>query len=49
MLNGKIIDSDDIMNSDQNEDKEILESIAYAEHKLGAKMSEPKKVRNAPW
>jgi len=32
-----VVDSDDF-NDEENEDKEILKSIAYAEKKLGTKM-----------
>lgn len=43
-------DADDILNPD-GEDKQILQSIAYAEKKLGAKMGVPEKIatrRGAP-
>ncbi len=36
-------DADDVLNPD-GEDKQILQSIAYAEKKLGAKMGVPEKL-----
>jgi len=35
------INKDDILNSENNEDKEILQSIAYAEKQMGQKMGTP--------
>ena len=32
-----------------NEDKEVLESLAAAEKQLGHKMPTPKKVKGHPW
>jgi hypothetical protein len=48
---GDDIDSDDIFGEQESEDKEIMKSIAYAEHKLNAKMGTPTKVahdKNTP-
>lgn len=42
-------DKDDIHQMNQNEDKEILDSIATAEKMLGAKMGTPKKVKGNSW
>jgi hypothetical protein len=45
----KYIDyNDDLLNSEENEDKEILKSIEYAEKKLGSKMATPKVVKVDP-
>lgn len=37
---------EDMFSEEQNEDAEIMKSIAYAEKKIGAKMNTPKKVRD---
>jgi hypothetical protein len=40
---------DDLLNSEENEDKEIMKSIEYAEKKLKSKMSTPRVVKGAPY
>lgn len=37
---------EDIFNDESNEDKEIMESIKYAEKKLNAKMATPVKLQS---
>ena len=39
--------NDDLFQQEENEDAEILKSIAYAEKKLGSKMGTPQRVATA--
>lgn len=49
LTQAKFIDNDDIHAMNENEDKEVLESLAAAEKQLGHKMPTPKKIKGHPW
>ena len=44
MRQRQLYEEDDIMHEGENEDAEIMKSIAFAEEKLGAHMATPTRV-----
>jgi hypothetical protein len=45
----QVKDDDDLFNADENEDNEIMKSIAAAEKQLGTKMKTPTAFKEHPW
>ena len=43
------LNKDDILDSENTEDKEILQSIAYAEKQMGQKMGTPTRLKKETW